>query len=140
MKAVKWNSLLVAIDINFYDHQYLTQVSSKWDVKKSRRRMGGVERVVRLITQEVRWDQSHLIPLLSHEGPKSYFAENRLTKSDVQDEKEMYLVTGDWFSGPQSGEALSMATGVLDVIGQFPINGPTDTPPTMGHFRESSYA
>ena len=37
--------------------------------------MGGAERVGRRLTSEVRWDQSHLIPLLSHQAPKSYFAE-----------------------------------------------------------------
>ena len=36
--------------------------------------MGGVERVGRRITSEVRWDQSHLIPLSSHQAPKNYFA------------------------------------------------------------------
>ena len=36
--------------------------------------MGGAERVGRRLTSEVRWDQSHLIPLLSHQAPKSYFA------------------------------------------------------------------
>ena len=36
--------------------------------------MGGAERVGWLLTLEVRWDQSHLIPLLSHQAPKSNFA------------------------------------------------------------------
>ena len=36
--------------------------------------MGGAERVGWWITSDVRWDQSHLIPLLSHQAPKSYFA------------------------------------------------------------------
>ena len=43
--------------------------------KKSRRRLGGAERVGWRITSEVRWDQSHLIPLLSHQAPKNYFAD-----------------------------------------------------------------
>ena len=44
------------------------------EVKKSRRRMGGAERVGWRITSEVRWDQSHLIPLSSHQASKRYFA------------------------------------------------------------------
>ena len=36
--------------------------------------MGGAERVGQRITSEVRWDQSHLIPLSSNQAPKSYFA------------------------------------------------------------------
>ena len=36
--------------------------------------MGGVVRVGWRITSEVRWDQSHLIPLSSHQAPKNYFA------------------------------------------------------------------
>ena len=31
-------------------------------------------RVGRWITSEVRWDQSHPIPLSSHQAPKNYFA------------------------------------------------------------------
>ena len=40
--------------------------------------MGGAERVGRRITSEVRWDQSHLIPLSSHQAPKNYFANTQL--------------------------------------------------------------
>ena len=32
-------------------------------------------RVGRRITSEVRWDQSHIIPLLSHQAPKNCFAD-----------------------------------------------------------------
>ena len=39
--------------------------------------MGGAERVGWRITS-VRWDQSHLIPLSSHQAPKNYFAKWRL--------------------------------------------------------------
>ena len=75
MRLVKWDLILVATDINFYDLQYLTWIYLKWHVKTSRRRMGGAERVVWRIISEVRWDQYHLIPLLSHQAPKSYFAD-----------------------------------------------------------------
>ena len=37
--------------------------------------MGGAVRMGRWLTSEVRWDQSHLIPLSSQQAPKSYFAE-----------------------------------------------------------------
>ena len=36
--------------------------------------MGGAERVGRRITSEVRWDQSHLIPVSSHQAPKRYLS------------------------------------------------------------------
>ena len=36
--------------------------------------MGGAVRVGRRLKLEVRWDQSHLIPLSSHQAPKNYFA------------------------------------------------------------------
>ena len=42
--------------------------------------MGGVVRVGRRITTGVRWDQSHLIPLSSHQAPKSYFAHLHFTE------------------------------------------------------------
>ena len=35
MKVGKWDLILVAIDIYFYDLQYLTQVSLKWHAKKA---------------------------------------------------------------------------------------------------------
>ena len=54
MKEGKWDSILVAFDIHFHDLQYINYVSSKWHVKKSRRRMGGAERVEGRITSEVR--------------------------------------------------------------------------------------
>ena len=72
------DSILVAIDIHLYDLSNLTYVSLNWDVKKSRRRMGGAERVGRQITSEVRWDQCHRIPLSSRQAPKSYFAGFRI--------------------------------------------------------------
>ena len=37
--------------------------------------MGGAERVGRRIKSEVRWDQSHHIPLSSHQALKNYFAD-----------------------------------------------------------------
>ena len=75
----KWDSILVAIDIYLYLYLYL-----------SRRRMGGAVRVGRRITLEVRWDQSHLIPLSSHQAPKNYFAQGRFVfgSSELQVELE----------------------------------------------------
>ena len=80
MKVGKSDSIL---DAHFHDLRYLTWVSLKWHVKKSRRRMGWAERVGRRITSEVRWDQSHHIPLLSHQAPKNYFAGKSRTASEV---------------------------------------------------------
>ena len=74
IKVEKGDLIQVAIYIYFYDLRTLTQVSLNWDVKKSHRRIGVMERVGWLVTLELMWDQSHLIPHSSHQAPKSYFA------------------------------------------------------------------
>ena len=55
IKVGHWDSILVAIDIHIND--------SNCDVKKTRRRLDGAERVGRQITLEVRWDQPTLFHL-----------------------------------------------------------------------------
>ena len=52
--------------------------------------MGGAERVGRRITSEVRWDQSHLIQLSSHQAPKSYFAGGP-SNADITDKNALKL-------------------------------------------------
>ena len=52
--------------------------------------MGGAVRVGWRITSEVRWDQSHLIPLSSQQAPKSYFAEK--CPSSLDSRAELFRV------------------------------------------------
>ena len=56
--------------------------------------MGGAVRVQWRVTSKVRWDQSHLMPLSSHQAPKSYFAEVSKECADQLIYPEKWIIYG----------------------------------------------